>query len=95
MRVDRWPSVQEIFMVRFPSYFSGRSSGEARKDILNQCPQLEKLFEIWSNSTIARFNLTTVGVSIAQANYRRRTRQKLKAVSPLIVPYVNGKMATR
>ena len=95
MRVARWPSVQEIFLVRFPSYFSGCSSGEARKDLLNLCPQLEKLFEIWSNSTIARFNLTTVGVSIAQANYRRRTRQKLKAVSPLIEPYVNGKMATR
>lgn len=53
------------------------SEPEAKEYLLGVCPQLNRLFSLWSNSSISKFSLTTVGVAIAQANFRRRTGIKL------------------
>lgn len=89
MRVARWPAIEKMFAARFPDFFSHQSIDETRSHILEICPQLQYLFDIWPTSTISRFNHTTVGVSIAQANYRMRTGQRLQASSPLTTPYVD------
>jgi hypothetical protein len=36
-------------------------------------PLFEKLFEIWDGSPLKKMELTSVGIAIAHANYRRRT----------------------
>ena len=89
MRVARWPTVEEIFLVRFGSLFAGKSDSQVRTIVYDKHPEIRKLFDVWSNTTISRFNLTTVGVSIAQANCRRKIGQKVAASSPIIVPYVD------
>lgn len=50
---------------------------EVQEYLLSVCPQLNRLFSLWKNSSISSFSLTTVGVAIAQANFRRRTGIKL------------------
>jgi hypothetical protein len=40
-------------------------------------PELQKLFDAWENSQISKMTLTTVGIAVAHANFRRRTGQKL------------------
>ncbi len=56
---------------------STMSEAEVKEYLLSICPKLESLFSLWNNSSISKFSLTTVGVAIAQANYRRRTGVKL------------------
>lgn len=40
-------------------------------------PFLEVLFDVWKNSAMKNMSLTSVGIAIAQANYRRKTGQTL------------------
>lgn len=89
MRVARWPSIEEIFIARFSDLFKGQSSSLVRAHVFDRHPELRKLFDLWPNGTISRFNLTTVGVSIAQANCRRKIGQKVTVGSPVIAPYVD------
>jgi hypothetical protein len=41
-------------------------------------PGLQKLFDAWKNSQISKMTLTTVGIAVAHANFRRRTGQQLE-----------------
>jgi hypothetical protein len=40
-------------------------------------PLSHSLFDIWENSNISKLKLTTVGIAIAQANFHRKTGEKL------------------
>ncbi len=40
-------------------------------------PFLKSLFDVWKNSAMKNMSLTSVGIAIAQANYRRKTGQTL------------------
>lgn len=53
------------------------SDQEIKEYILKAKPETKKLFDLWKNSSISKFALTTVGIAIAQANYRRRIGVKL------------------
>ena len=44
-----------------------------REAVVALCPEIEKLFSLWNDSGLSKLTLTTVGIAIAQANYRRRT----------------------
>lgn len=90
MRVARWASIEDIFHIRFANLFSMQSPREIREYLSNIRPQLQKLFAIWDDSSISRFDLTTVGVAIAQANFTRKTGERLQTTSPIIAPYVDG-----
>jgi hypothetical protein len=46
---------------------------EARTFILKEVPELEQLLDTWGNSNMHATTLTSVGIAIAQANFRRRT----------------------
>jgi len=50
---------------------------EIKEYLLEKTPPIKVLFDLWSNSSISKFTLTTVGFAIAQANFRRRTGIKL------------------
>jgi hypothetical protein len=51
---------------------------EVKEYFLEKTPQIKCLFDLWSNSSISKFTLTTVGIAIAQANYKRKTGLKLE-----------------
>lgn len=53
------------------------SEAEIKEYFLRIRPRLADLFDIWDDSPLSRFTLTTVGIAIAQANFRRKTGQKL------------------
>lgn len=53
------------------------TQAEAKNYIISVCPGMEKLFDLWRDSLISKFSLTTVGIAIAQANFRRRTGVRL------------------
>ena len=53
------------------------SDSEIKEYLVGVKPVLQNLFDLWTNSSISKFSLTTVGIAIAQANYRRRTGVKL------------------
>ena len=53
------------------------SDAEIKEYLSNSTPSILPLFDLWKNSSISKFTLTTVGIAIAHANFRRRTGQKL------------------
>ena len=50
---------------------------EVKDYIINKIPEMDKLFSLWNDSGLSQFRLTTVGIAIAQANFRRKTKVKL------------------
>lgn len=50
---------------------------EIKEYLLEQVPEIKALFDLWRDSSISKFTLTTVGIAIAHANFRRRTGVKL------------------
>lgn len=65
---------------KFQSVFNGSlmNNEEIKNYLLNARPNTKTLFDLWEKSSISKFVLTTVGIAIAQANYRRRTGRKLE-----------------
>ena len=53
------------------------NTAEVKEYLAELVPEMKILFDLWSTSTISKFSLTTVGIAIAQANFRRRTKLKL------------------
>lgn len=51
---------------------------EIKEYIIKDSPEMEPLFDLWKDTQLSNFGLTTVGIAIAQANYRRKTGIKLE-----------------
>lgn len=51
---------------------STKPANEVKKMLTDAIPEMEKVFEIWSSSPFHQFELTSVGIAIAHANYRRK-----------------------
>jgi len=54
------------------------SPQEIKEYLIKVAPEIEPLFELWKDSQLSKYQLTTVGIAIAQANFRRKTGIKLK-----------------
>lgn len=50
---------------------------EIKEYLVKVSSEIEPLFELWGNSGLSKLGLTTVGIAIAQANFRRKTGVKL------------------
>lgn len=50
---------------------------EAKNFLMDISPKLTQLLDCWGKERISKISLTTVGIAIAQANFRRKTNQKL------------------
>ena len=72
-------NISDDVQSKFESLFntSTMNDNEIKEYILKVSPESQALFDLWKNSSISKFSLTTVGIAIAQANYRRRTGVKL------------------
>lgn len=94
MRVARWAPIGEIIQARWPRLFNDANDrencGVIIEKIKTRFPELYELFDVWENSHLSKFDLTTVGVSIAKANYRRIVGIKLDSRPPAIHPFVDG-----
>lgn len=53
------------------------STAEVKEFLIGSISKLGELCDLWSDSNLSKFQLTTVGIAIAQANFRRRTGLKL------------------
>lgn len=53
------------------------SPAEIKNYLIEVTPELEPLFDLWKDTQLSKFGLTTVGIAIAQANFRRKTGVKL------------------
>jgi hypothetical protein len=56
---------------------STMNASEIRKYIISANGCMGKVFTIWDESRFSKFELSSVGIAIAHANYRRRTGQTL------------------
>ena len=53
------------------------SEAEIKTQLENIDPQVKQLLEFWTNSQISEFRLTTVGISIAVANFKRYSEREI------------------
>ncbi len=72
-KIDK--DIQEKIVSLFHS--TELSEQEIKEYIIKIRPEMQTLFDLWENTKISKFMLTTVGIAIAQANFRRRTGKKL------------------
>lgn len=54
------------------------SDQDIQKKVTEAIPSSLPLFELWSNSPLGNFTLTSVGIAIGHANLRRRTNEEYK-----------------
>ena len=67
------------YLIKLKQLFnhSKMNANEVKAYIIGARPGLQKLFDVWENSQLSKMTLTTVGIAVAHANFRRRTRQQL------------------
>ena len=51
------------------------SEPEAVGFLKGLCQDFEKLYDFWRNSNLQNLQLTSVGIAIAQSNYKAKTGQ--------------------
>jgi hypothetical protein len=52
-------------------------ANEVKKVLIEAIPEMEKAFEIWDRSVINRLELSSVGIAIAHANFRRKVGETM------------------
>lgn len=57
--------------------YSKMNANEVKSYMIGARPGLQKLFDVWEDSQLSKMTLTTVGIAVAHANFRRRTGQQL------------------
>jgi hypothetical protein len=56
---------------------STMNQSQIKDTLIKINPLMEKIINVWTNSQIKSFELTSVGVAIAHANYRRKTNETM------------------
>lgn len=51
---------------------STKPAKEVKEMLVDAIPEMERIFEVWKSSPFNKFELTSVGIAIANANYRRK-----------------------
>ena len=51
---------------------STKTENEVKDMLVDAIPEMERIFEVWGRSPFNQFELTSVGIAIAHANYRRK-----------------------
>lgn len=51
---------------------STKPANEVKDMFIQEVPELQKVFDVWESSPFNKFELTSVGIAIAHANYRRK-----------------------
>jgi len=50
------------------------NTSEVKNHLESINPKMNKLFDVWGKSSLSQLDLTSVGIAIAQANFRRKTK---------------------
>lgn len=56
---------------------STKPANEVKEMLVEAIPEMERVFEVWKNSPFNQFELTSVGIAIAHANYRRKVGETM------------------
>ncbi|WP_202983555.1 LPO_1073/Vpar_1526 family protein [Ferrimonas lipolytica] len=51
---------------------STKPANEIKDIVIREIPELQEVFDVWGKSPFNKFELTSVGIAIAHANYRRK-----------------------
>jgi hypothetical protein len=54
-----------------------KNQNDIKTMLIDAIPEMEKIFDTWNKSSFNQFELTSVGIAIAHANYRRRTGETM------------------
>ena len=70
-----WENYKDIFYdeLKIEKDKSENSKSEVKNFLVEQSELMKKLYEIWSNSEMPSMKLTSVGITLAQANLKKRT----------------------
>jgi hypothetical protein len=71
--------LDEEVKAKLKQYFTKttKNQSDVKKILLEVIPEMEKIFDIWNESSFNKLELTSVGIAIAHANYRRRTGETM------------------
>ncbi|MDK9688951.1 LPO_1073/Vpar_1526 family protein [Halomonas sp. LC1] len=69
---------QEV-VAKLKQYFTKttKNQNDIKAMFIEAIPEMEKIFDTWNKSSFNQFELTSVGIAIAHANYRRRTGEAM------------------
>ncbi len=56
---------------------STKTVDEIKEMLITAMPEMERVFDVWVDSPFDQFELTSVGIAIAHANYRRRIKESM------------------
>lgn len=67
--------LNEDIITKLKQYFNKttKPQNEVKDMLLESLPKFEKVFDVWNKSSFNQLELTSVGIAIAHANYRRKT----------------------
>ncbi|MFK7771273.1 MAG: LPO_1073/Vpar_1526 family protein, partial [Saprospiraceae bacterium] len=59
---------------KLKQFFNATTMSKKKKKnyLISISPSVEKIFEVWQNSVFNKLELSSVGIAIAHANYRRK-----------------------
>jgi hypothetical protein len=71
--------LDQTVVAKLKQYFTKttKNQNEIKSMLLEAIPEMEKIFDIWNKSSFNQLELTSVGIAIAHANYRRRTGETM------------------
>ena len=69
----------DSFRPKLKQFFTSTTMNnqEIKDYIISTNSSMEKIFEVWKNSVFNKLELSSVGIAIAHANYRRKTGQTM------------------
>lgn len=72
-------NLDQAIVAKLKQYFTKttQSQNDIKNMLLEAIPEMEKIFDIWNKSSFNKLELTSVGIAIAHANYRRRTGETM------------------
>ncbi|PAW27939.1 hypothetical protein BKC07_16225 [Peribacillus simplex] len=70
-------SKEQIAQIKSLHTNSLMSNEEAGNFLVELCPEINAIMDIWSDSSMKNMTLTSVGVALAHANIRRKTNKEL------------------
>ncbi|EOU1649694.1 LPO_1073/Vpar_1526 family protein [Clostridium perfringens] len=64
--------LEKILKLNYPNIFKDKASEDIKTDIINKYPEMKKLFDLWNDTGLKTYTLTTVGITLGWVNYSNK-----------------------
>ncbi|WP_217987355.1 LPO_1073/Vpar_1526 family protein [Vreelandella sp. 21] len=77
--ISRENGLDQGLVTKLKQYFTKttKNQNDIKTMLIDAIPEMDKIFDTWNKSSFKQFELTSVGIAIAHANYRRRTDETM------------------